>query len=181
MGDHVINRDAPLIGTKVELRSFNESCITADYLSWLNDPQVLRFSNQRFRQHTRESCLRYLATFDATPHYFLAIHDRESGDMIGTMTAYVNENHGTADMGILVGNRSVWGQGIGCDAWSTLMAYLLNVRGLRKVTGGTLACNVGMIKIMERSGMQLEAIRKAQEIVEGNPQDALYYAKFRHV
>jgi ribosomal-protein-alanine N-acetyltransferase len=178
---NLLPADAMLSGATTELRRFNESCITADYLNWLNDPEVLRFSNQRFRQHARENCLSYLATFNETSNYFLAIYERESGRMIGTMTAYVNENHGTADMGILVGDRAVWGRGMGCDAWCTLLTFLLNVRGLRKVTGGTLACNLGMIKVMERSGMRLEAVREAQEIVEGKPQDALYYAKFRDV
>ena len=36
---------------------------------------------------------------------------------------------------------------------------------MRKVTGGTLKCNIGMVKIMERSGMQLEVVRAQQEIV----------------
>ena len=59
------------------------------------------------------------------------------------------------------------------------MGYLFNVCKLRKVTGGTLASNVGMVRIMERSGMVLEAVRKEQELVAGVPQDALYYARFR--
>jgi len=173
--------NATLGGEIVDLRRFDEHCITADYLSWLNDAEVVRFSNQRFRQHTRESCLSYFASFQGTPNIFLAIHERKSGRMIGTMTAYVNEHHGTADMGLLIGDRGVWGRGLGSDAWNTLLAFLLSERGLRKVTGGTLACNAGMIRIMERSGMQREAVRKAQEIVEGEPQDALYYAKFKDV
>ncbi len=72
-----------------------------------------------------------------------------------------------------------WGKGIGLDAWSTLLDYLLNVCCLRKVTGGTLRCNVGMVRIMERSGMQLEAVRVQQELVDQVAHDALYYAKFR--
>ena len=50
---------------------------------------------------------------------------------------------------------------------------------MRKVTGGTLACNVGMMSIFERSGMHLEATRKGQEIVNELPTDLLHYARFR--
>lgn len=167
-------------GSLVELRPFTSACVTDAYLGWLHDGEVLRFSNQRFRAHTRELCLAYLASFSGTPNDFLAIYLRDSGRMVGTMTAYVASHHATADLGILIGDRACWGRGIGRDAWQTVMDHLLGPVGLRKVTGGTLRGNAGMVRIMERSGMHLEATRVQQEIVDGVAQDALYYAKFRN-
>ena len=35
-----------------------------------------------------------------------------------------------------------------------------------------------MIRIMERSGMYLEAIREKQQLFENEAQDELYFAKF---
>lgn len=168
-----------LTGERVTLTPFAESDITEEYVSWLRDPEVVRFSNQRFRQHDPSTCLKYLHSFDGTENLFLAIRMRESGKTIGTITAYVSPPHGTADLGILLGDRAYWGRGLGLDAWTTLMAFLFEKRGLRKVTGGTLRCNAATIKIMERSGMHLEAVRARQEIVEGEAQDILYFAKFR--
>ena len=81
----------------------------------------------------------------------------------------------------MIGDKTVWGLGYGQDAWNTLAKWLLARGDIRKLTAGTLACNYGMIKVMERSGMTLEAVRKAQEIVEGHPVDILYYAKFNVV
>lgn len=169
-----------LRGASILLHPFEDDCVTPDYLSWLRDAEVLRYSNQRFREHTRETSLRYAASFRQTPNDFLVIRLQGDGRMVGTMTAYVAPPHGTADLGILIGDRSCWGRGIGLDAWRTLMEHLLVRIGLRKVTGGTLRCNVAMTKVMERSGMHLEATRIGQELVDGIPQDALYYAKFSH-
>lgn len=168
-----------LAGQQVDLRRFTAADITANYMGWLHDAEALRYSNQRFRSHTRESCQAYLDSFTGTPNLFLAIELRADHRVIGTMTAYVATPHGTADMGILVGDRSVWGRGIGLDAWQTLLGYLLGTVRLRKITGGTLRCNRAMVRIMERSGMGLEAVRSQQEIVDGKPEDALYYARFR--
>ena len=169
-----------LSGNKVSLQRFDEACITPEYLSWLNDPKVVCYSSQRFREHTDQTSRTYLATFNNSPNLFLAIRMRDSLQMVGTMTAYVAEVHGTADIGLMIGDRAQWGKGIGLDAWQTLINYLLTVRKVRKVTGGTLRCNVGMIRIMERSGMQMEAVRVQQQMVEGEAQDELYYAKFRN-
>jgi len=168
-----------LRGKQTLLRPFNAEDITKEYLGWLADPEVVRFSNQRFRMHTQESAQAYLNSFAGSGNLFLGIRLLETQKLVGTITAYRSQSHQTADMGLLIGDRSCWGKGVGLDAWSTLMDYLLIVCRLRKLTGGTLRCNVGMVRIMERSGMHLEAVRFQQELVNQVPQDALYYAKFR--
>ena len=168
-----------LAGRLTLMRPFIADDISTDYLDWLSDPEVMRFSNQRFRKHTRESALAYLKSFARSGNLFLSIYLAESRRLVGTINAYLSQYHQTADMGLLIGDRSCWGSGIGLDAWSTLQDYLLSDCRLRKVTGGTLRCNVGMVKIMERSGMHLEAVRKRQELVDKVPQDILYYAKFQ--
>ena len=168
-----------LAGKQTLLRPFGADNISTDYLAWLADPEVVRFSNQRLLTHTRESALAYLNSFAGSGNLFLGIRLVETQRLVGTITAYRSQPHQTADMGLLIGDRGCWGKGIGSDAWSTLLDYLLSVCRLRKVTGGTLRCNVGMVRIMERSGMHLEAVRAEQELVDQVPQDALYYAKFR--
>jgi ribosomal-protein-alanine N-acetyltransferase len=167
-----------LIGKSVDIRPFLIADISDPYIHWLNDSEVVKFSNQRFISHGLDSCLRYQASFKNTDNLFMAIRRLSDGKMIGTITAYISKHHGTADVGILIGDKTVWGMGYGLDAWITLTNWLLDRGDIRKLTAGTLACNAGMIKLMERSGMVLEATRKSQEIVEGLPVDMLYYAKF---
>lgn len=168
-----------LTGERLYLRPFVESDITADYIRWLNDPGVVRFSNQRFRHHDKKSCQDFLNTFSGSDNLFLAIQLSDDKRLIGTMTAYISPHHGTADMGLLIGERELWGHGFGQEAWNLLLNHLLRVRMLRKVTAGTLRCNIGMSRIMERSGMRMEAVRSQQELVDGEPQDVLHFAKFR--
>jgi RimJ/RimL family protein N-acetyltransferase len=76
----------------------------------------------------------------------------------------------------LVG-KEYQGIGIATDAWNTLMTYLLGA-GIRKITGGALKCNLGMIKVMTKCGMELDGIRCKQEIVNGIPEDIYHYCKF---
>jgi RimJ/RimL family protein N-acetyltransferase len=163
---------------RLRLESFDESCISPEYLAWLNDPDVMRFSNQRFREHTPESARVYVRSFAGSRNLFVGLRLADSGRLIGTMTAYVAEPHATADMGLLIGDRACWGRGYGLEAWTALMSHLFAARAMRKVTAGTVRSNVGMRLIMERSGMQLEAVRSRQEIVEGVEEDVLYFARF---
>jgi [ribosomal protein S5]-alanine N-acetyltransferase len=167
-----------LQGNKVLLRSFTESDIDDSYIDWLNDPDVVRFSNQRFLRHNQESSLRYLASFENTDNLFMSVRRLSDDCPVGTMTAYVTKHHGTVDVGIMIGDKTVWGSGYGRDAWLTLTDWLLKRDEIRKLTAGTLACNFGMIKVMECSGMHHETTRNEQEIVNKQAVDILYYAKF---
>lgn len=169
-----------LEGTKVRLRPFGPEDITDAYIGWLNDPEVTRYSNQRFRTHTRENCEAYLAGFAGTPNLFVCVRDAADDAAIGTMTAYRNLHHGTCDVGIMIGARDHWGGGYGQEAWNLLSGWLLDPRGgaVRKLTAGTLAVNGAMVRLMERSGMTLEAVRREQEIVEGEPVNMVHYARF---
>ena len=163
-----------LKGAVVELRTFASENLTESYLAWLRDPQLMRFSNQRFLTHNMHSCHAYLASFTSTDNLFIAIYHQDT--FIGTMTAYRSAIHGTADIGLLIGS-GVQGKGLGKDAWATLMAHLL-ATGTRKVTGGTLRCNTAMVRIMQGCGMQADGVRVNQELVDGVAQDLLYFAKF---
>jgi len=167
-----------LSGRRVVLRPFITSDIVRSYIGWLNDPEVVRFSNQRFRRHDAETCVSFFESFRGTDNLFLAIAGVDERRIVGTMTAYRSRYHGTVDVGIMLGDRQVWGRGYGFEAWSILADWLLGAGGMRKLTCGTLACNHAMRSIAERSGMRLEAIRQAQEIVAGTPQDIVYYARF---
>jgi len=167
-----------LQGKKVLLRRFTESDIDETYISWLNDPDVMCFSNQRFLNHDKESCYRYLTSFEGTENLFISVRDLSDEYSVGTMTAYISRHHCTVDVGMMIGDKSLWGSGYGKDAWNTLTNWLLERDDIRKLTAGTLKCNIGMIKIMEHAGMHHEATRKSQELVNNEEMDILYYAKF---
>ena len=163
---------------RLRLRLFQAADINVSYLAWLNDSEVTRFSNQRFHEHTAASSAAYLASFEGSGNSFLLIEKVEDQLPIGTATVYRNTRHGTADIGLMVGERCCWGQGYGREAWQAVMGALLTEAGMRKVTGGTARPNRAMVRIMEQSGMELEAVRARQELIDGQPVDLLYYALF---
>lgn len=171
---------APLAGDRVLVRPFMAEDISEAYLGWLRDPEVVRFSSQRFRVHTLETCQAYLASFKCSANHFLAICDRQSGAILGTLTVYRSVPYGTADIGIMVGERQVWGQGVGSEAFCLVLSALKESGVIRKITAGTLAVNRGMVRIMEKAGMQHEATRRAQELLDGQPVDVVYHANFCH-
>jgi len=163
---------------RLRIRPFLSTDINLTYLSWLNDQEVTRFSNQRFIDHSHETSMAYLETFSGTPNSFLLLEDSLHSKPIGTATIYRSLQHGTADIGLLIGERSYWGNGYGKEAWIAILNHLSSDISIRKVTGGTLRPNNAMIRIMQQSGMVPDGTRIAHELIDGFPVDLLYFAHF---
>lgn len=149
--------------------------INADYLSWLNDKELMRFSRQRHFTHTRETSLAYQESFKGTNNHYWAIIEKESGRMIGTINAYVDKSGGTADVGILIGHPQARGKGYGKKAWALVLQFLFADLKLRKVTCGTVRGNKAMEGIAAHFKMQQEGILREQELLDDGPADILKY------
>ena len=119
-----MNEIVNIIGKKTIITNFKETDINDTYISWLNDKEVLQYSNQRFIKHTKKSCLSYLSKFK-NKNLFLCIRSLLDEKPIGTMTVYYSIPHGTVSIGIMIGNKKSWGSGIGTDSWITLSNWLL--------------------------------------------------------
>lgn len=168
----------PWRGNQVVLADFRVRDISRSYLEWLNDPEVVRFSRQRFHRHGRLSSLKYVIRFPPFPSRFFLIRETSSGLAVGTLTVFVDQRNGVADIGILIGEKSRWGSGLGMDAWRTALSHVAELPTVRKITAGCISENTAMIRIMESSGMHLEANRKDHEVFEQRLVDVRLYALF---
>ena len=171
-------KDVVIETERLRLEPFAERHLTERYVGWLADPEIVRYSEQRFRTHTLESCAEYMRSFEGTPNLFYALVAKDAAlGHVGNLNVYVDERHGTADIGILVGERATWGKGIGGEAWRAAVERLL-AHGVRKVTGGCVATNEAMVRIMKRAGMKPDGRRAAQYVYDGQEVDVVYYAVF---
>lgn len=173
---------APLLDDLLEctLTPFSESLLTDRYVSWLNDPSIMRFSENRHRVHTVESCREFVHTFEDGPDLLWAIvvAQDEIGH-VGNIVARVDRPNALADVSIMVGDKRVRGNGIGLAAWTRVCRFLLLDLAIRKVSAGTLATNKPMLSVMEKAGMRPDGRRKRHYLVEGEEVDMVHACLFR--
>ena len=165
--------------TNLQIISFGREHITPNYIGWLNSPVLMQFSEQRHRSHTFDSCQKYLQSFEGSPHLFCAIIYKKENIHIGNMSVYLDEKNKVADMGIMIGHTVYSGKGLGLEAWSSMIHYLFANRDIRKITAGTMALNTAMLKVMEKSGMQPDGIKKKQFLLNEQEVDLVQMAIFR--
>jgi RimJ/RimL family protein N-acetyltransferase len=124
-------------------------------VQWLNDVDVVKFSQQRHRTHTLGSQMAYIASF-RPPNDFREIFLGD--EIIGTISAQVDGVNSIADVGIMIGEKSKWGKGYGQEAWDVFCDAL----HCRKIEAGCDDRNRAMQKICLKYGMQEEGRRKSR-------------------
>lgn len=171
---------SPDIRTKrLLITPFVHRYLSRRYIGWLNDQDVTRFSGQRHRKHTVESCRDYAESFENTPNYFWAILEMDCDFFhIGNINAYVDPANGIADIGIIIGEKTAWGKGYAAEAFETLFEFFIEKQGLAKITAGTVRPNVQMLKVMQKVGMVEDGIRRCHHVVEGVRVDVIHMAMF---
>jgi ribosomal-protein-alanine N-acetyltransferase len=177
----MLDRNIVIKGIKTTIRPFMESDINEDYISWLNDDEIMKFSNQRFITHDRKSSLNYINGFIDTSNAFFAVEDIETSKLIGTITVYFSEREGIADLGILLGDKESAGKGFGKDCWCAMVELLKKQDNVRKITAGTVSVNKPMLALMHAANMLEDGRRRKQQIIKGHPVDVLYFALFPNV
>ena len=173
-----MNRFAPIELPGFRIVPFEERHLTQRYVGWLNDPKIVRFSEQRHRTHDESSCRSYFLSMQNNASLFLAIEMRDPDiGHVGNLSVAIDHANQSADLSIMVGEKAVWGSGVASQAWAAMVDALLGQFALRRVTAGTMSVNLAMIKLMERSDMQIDAIRPRHFLWEAQEVDLVLASK----
>lgn len=145
---------------------FSEDDISKEYLSWLNSPLHMRYSQQSKIIHTHKTAKDYLESFRDTPNLFLSIVYNDI--LIGTCTVYIDEYTKQGNIGLLVGPRHA-NKGLGKRIWKVLIDIIGPKIGLREAIAGTRVDNLPMISLFNWVGMI--PIQTYKSDIEGQPHE----------
>lgn len=169
-------------GERIELRHLKPEDVSESYLAWMGDPEVTRYLEARFQEHTLESVREYVREVNAAEGSLIfAVVERADGRHIGNIKlGPINRHHETADLGVMIGERSSWGRGYGTEAIRLATTYAFEQLGVRKLVAGCYADNVGSATAFLRAGWQEDGIRRQHWVADdGSIQDCLQFAAFR--
>ena len=134
----------------IKLVKFKKNFITKTMIDWLNDKSLMRYSEQRFFKHSKVSCIKFYLDNLRNKNIYYAIFDENRH--VGNVRAVIDKFNSVADIGILIGYQD---KGYGNIAWKKMM-NILEKRGVRKITGGTMIANKAMIRIFKNNRMKFE-------------------------
>jgi RimJ/RimL family protein N-acetyltransferase len=159
----------------ITLEDFKIEDINQDYLSWLNDKEHMKYSRQSLIEHNKVSVVKYIDNLADTNNIFLSI--KKNSTLIGTLTIYIDSDYQVCSPGILIG-KGFAKFGYGGLVWRFAVGAISKDLRMRKVSAGAMINNYAMIKLFERSGMEIEATLDKAALFDGIPIDLVLYRYF---
>lgn len=102
------------------------------------------------------------------------------GSLVGRISLQmIDREHRTASVGILIGERHLWGRGIGKAAVRILADYAFTVENLDKVTAEVYGFNERSQRLFESVGFAKEGVLRRHELHNGTRQDMHVYGLLR--
>ena len=165
----------------VALFLLEETHVSDRYVRWLNDPHVQRYLESRFMDHTLQSTREFVRTARGSPTtLMLGIRSPAvDGEHVGNIKlGPIDPRHGLGEIGLLVGEPSAWGRGIGRSAISMVCDVARTQLGLRKLTAGCYASNAASQKAFVAAGFKVEGRRERHFLLDGQPEDLVLMARW---
>ena len=164
----VISR--PLETPRLILRTMNAADASAAYLSWMRDPVVNQYLENRFSvPKDVQDLITFIEYINATPDSILfGIFLREDFRHIGNIKiGPIVLRHARSEIGYLIGDRKSWGKGYASEAIREICRYGFKDFGLAKITAGIYETNTGSAKALIKAGFVHEATIPSHVVCDG--------------
>ncbi len=132
--------------------------------------------------NTREETAAFLAQAaaharaDPREQYELAVVSRDGGELIGGARIGVpSRDHRRGDIGYVL-RRDVWGQGIGTEVAGHLLWFGFTQLGLHRIEATCDPANDASRRVLEKSGLRYEGLRRHDFLVRGRWRDSVLYS-----
>ncbi len=153
-------------GTNLTLRAITRADLPR-YVAWLNDPEVIEHLSLFLPMNIDDETEWYEAQRKNASVQNFAI-ETKAGKHIGSVGLMnINQRVQSAELGIVIGEKSEWGKGYGQEAILLLLEYAFNTLNLNRVYLRVDTNHPGAIKCYQRCGFVTEGEMRQVEFRAG--------------
>lgn len=173
---------------RLVLHPYNEFAVTQQHVDWLNDRELMQYSEQRHFVHTMKSQYEYArqvkfaedhSISDKQLLWLIQGSDGKDGyEDLGTISANIDLINKRANLGILIGSRPHQGMGLAAEAWNAVVDWLFS-QNCHKVEAGCREDNWKMRRLAVTTGMTFEGQIPSHFKVGETFVDLILYGRFK--
>jgi ribosomal-protein-alanine N-acetyltransferase len=153
--------------------------LSQDYVDWMNDNEVNKFLESG-GNYTLDMLKDFLTDVSNQDKYFWAIKNKLDNRHLGNIKIDpINFKHFWGEFGILIGDKSFWGEGVGFEVSKKVIEFCFdgNLK-LRKVNLGVRAENIAAIALYKKLGFVVEGIFQKHSVTSTGFDDVVRMAIF---
>lgn len=160
---------------RLYFRGLESSDVNEKYYSWMNNSNVIQYTESRYYPNTIERISQFVASANSDPNSVIfAIILKENDQHIGNIKlGPINWVYRVADIGMIIGDKACWGKGYGSEAIGSIVNHAFNVLNLHKVTASYYSENIASEKICTNNMFKIEGTRKEHAFFNGKYVDVI--------
>ena len=161
------------INKNCSLRILNPSDVSRDYILWMNDYEVVKFTEQSEILHSKSSIKKFVKEkLDSKSELLFGIFYKEKH--IGNIKlGPVEWNNLSSDISYIIGVKELWGKGIATSSINAVSNFANKILNLKKLYAGYYENNFGSARALEKCGFKIEYIKKKDILFEGLRKDKI--------
>lgn len=169
-----------LVGNKVYLRGIEQKDLEGSYFDWLNDPEVTKYLDSGYFPNNMENMQEYVKSAgNNVKGTLFAIIEITTDRHVGNVRlGPINWIHRNSHMGIIIGDKEVWGKGYATETIKLIANYAVKRLNLHKISAGVNASNKASIRAFEKAGFAIEGLKKDEVYADGKYHDGVILAYF---
>ncbi len=142
----------------VELKILKASDYSDNYLSWMNDKDVVKYSENRFKSFSKKGQINYINSFiDNKKNFLYGIFFKKKH--IGNIVLGPIKNK-TSEITYMIGDKNYWGMGIGSFVIHLIINKAKHEHKLSKLSAGCASKNFASARILLKNNFKLDKIVK---------------------
>jgi len=171
-----------LDGKQIYLRPLTLEDVTDEYITWMNDYEIVKYTESRFINHTRDTTEEFVRNANNPTTYTFAIIAKDKNKHIGNIKlGEINRHHKYGDVGLIIGVKEYFGRGIATECIELVTAFAFKDLSLHKVWCGIYSLNTGSIKAFQKAGWDIYATEPEKCFFEDKYIDCVYMHKLNEM
>ncbi len=166
---------------QVILKLLKTKDYTPNYLAWMNNKEIIQFTEQRHIKNTKKKILKFIKDKQKSKNEFLYgifLNKNNKAIHVGNIKlGPINFIHKTSDISYFIGDKNYWGLNIVSIAIKKILKIAKKNFKLKKITAGFYQGNIGSKKVLIKNGFLKEGELKKQLIYKKKRISNFIYGK----
>ena len=166
---------------RIFLKELVKKDINKNYISWMNDYEVIKYTEQRLKKNTYKDVLNFVLEKKKSKTEFLYgiffknIKTKKFIHVGNIKLGPINYYHKRAEISYLIGDKKFWNKGIGTLAIAEIVKIAKKRFKLKKLNAGMYKLNKSSINVLKKNQFKLEGIFKSHIKFENKRYDSYSY------
>jgi [ribosomal protein S5]-alanine N-acetyltransferase len=141
-------------GKRIYLKILNINDDLTSYLKWMNSADIVCFTESRDKFYSHEDLIDYISVMSNDANKLFGIYLNNNTHIGNIKLGNINTVHKRADIGIIIGEKTIWGQGFATEAIELVVSYAFKELNLKKVIAGMYVNNTGSYRAFLKCGFK---------------------------